>query len=111
MSKQNKQSEAEATSAVDTIVRCGCGGEDGIHPCGIGGCLRYVVTDPNEIPHNRRYHYNPAGGWDEPVWIWDIGDSFVTEYTLFQQRLYSYDEKTGQWTRPKSKYSVNSIKG
>jgi hypothetical protein len=110
MSDLNER-ENVAESDVNAIVMCGCGGEDGRHPCGIGGCFRYVVTDPNEIPRNRRYHYNPEGAFKDPVWIWDVGDSWCTEYTLFHQRLYGYDEKTGEWTRPKSKCSKNSLKG
>ena len=92
------------------IVVCSCGGGQGAnHPVGVGGCFRYHVTDENEIPKNRRRWYNPEW-WEEPVWIWDIGDHWVTEYTLFNQRLYSKD-KNGNWTRPKSKDSVNSLEG
>lgn len=99
------------TKTVNTagkIVACSCGGGEGInHPVGEGNCFRYHVTDPNEIPKNRRQWYND-NWWDENVWIWDIGDHWVTEYTLFNQRGYSQDEN-GNWTRPKSKDSVNSV--
>lgn len=91
-------------------VVCSCGGGNGAyHPVGVGECFRYHVTDENEIPKNRRRWYNPEW-WEEPVWIWDIGDHWVTEYTLFNQRLYAQDEN-GNWTRPKSKDSVNSLEG
>lgn len=84
------------------VVLCSCGGGNGAdHPVGVGGCLRYHVTEENELPKNRRRWYNPEW-WEEPVWIWDIGDHWVTEYTLFSQRLYSRDQY-GNWTRPKTK--------
>lgn len=89
-------------------VICNCGGGEGVnHTVGEGGCYRYHVTDPKEIPHSRKRIYNPEW-WDEPVWIWTIDDYFITEYTLFNQRLYAQDEN-GNWTRPKDKDSVNSI--
>jgi len=91
-------------------VMCGCGGGNGAnHPVGVGSCLRYHVTDPKEIPANRRKIYNPEW-FKEPVFIWDIDDHWVTEYTLFQQRMYAQDEN-GNWTRPKSKESINSLEG
>jgi len=86
---------------------CGCGGEGGCHPVGEGKCYRYLVTDPDEIPTNRRRIYNPEW-FDNAVWIWTIRDYWVTEYTLLQQRLYAQEED-GNWTRPKSKDSVNSL--
>jgi hypothetical protein len=89
-------------------VLCSCGGGDGInHPVGEGSCLRYHVTDPTEIPTNRRRIYNPDW-FEESVWIWDIADYWITEYTLYHQRLYAQDEN-GNWTRPKSKDSINSL--
>lgn len=95
---------------MDKIVYCSCGGGDGAnHPVGEGSCLRYLVTDPNEIPTNRRLWYNPDW-WKDSIWVWDIGDGWVTEYTLYNQRLYAQDEN-GNWTRPKSKESVNSLEG
>jgi len=94
----------------NNIVVCNCGGGAGKnHPVGLDKCYRYHVTDPKEIPVNRRIVHDPDM-WKEPVWIWDIGDGWVTEYTLFHQRLYSKD-KNNNWTRPKSKDSVNSLVG
>lgn len=93
-----------------TAVVCSCGGSNGAyHPIAENGCFRYHVTDPKEIPTNRRRIYNPEW-FKEPVFIWDIGDHWVTEYTLFQQRMYTQDEN-GNWTRPKSKESRNSLEG
>lgn len=89
-------------------VLCSCGYGDGAnHPVGVGNCARYHVTDPKEIPRNRRQIYNPDWFGDN-VWIWDIDDYWITEYTLFNQRLYAQDSN-GNWTRPKDKDSVNSI--
>ena len=89
-------------------VKCGCGyGEGANHLVGVGNCCRYHVTDPYEIPRNRRRVYMPQY-WEEPVVLWDIGDHWVTEYTLFHQRGYHQDEN-GNWTRPKSKDSIISI--
>jgi hypothetical protein len=96
----NKKAEA--------LILCSCGYGPGInHPVGENGCCRYRVTDKNEIPKNRRRVYIPDF-WEEPVWIWDIADYFITEYTLFSQRLYAQDEN-GNWTRPKNKDSTTSI--
>ncbi len=89
-------------------VVCSCGGGDGAnHTIGENGCFRYHVTDKKEIPHNRRINYDQ---FEKPVFIWDIGDYWVTEYTLFHQRMYAQD-KNGNWTRPKSKESSNSLEG
>lgn len=91
-------------------IMCRCGyGEPKVHIVGEGKCCRYHVTDPIEIPKNRRRIYNPEW-FKEPVWIWDVSDYWVTEYTLFQQRLYAQDEN-GNWTRPKNKESTNSLDG
>ncbi len=91
-------------------LTCGCGYGDGAHhPLGEGKCCRYHVTEENEIPKNRRL-VDKEFGFTKPVWIWDIADYWITEYTLFEQRLYSQDEN-GNWSRPKSKDSVNSLEG
>lgn len=108
MSKDNKNTETE--QCIIPVVVCSCGGGNGAyHPIAENGCFRYHVTDPKEIPTNRRRIYNPEW-FKEPVFIWDIGDHWVTEYTLFQQRMYAQDEN-GNWTRPKSKESRNSLEG
>lgn len=92
----------------EETILCSCGYGDGVnHLVGEGNCCRYHVTDASEIPTNRRQWYNPEW-WEEPVWVWDIGDHWVTEYTLLHQRMYHQDEN-GNWTRPKSKDSVNSL--
>lgn len=89
-------------------ILCSCGGGLGAyHQVGLDGCFRYHVTDEKEIPKNRRRWYNPDW-FEEPVWVWDIDDYWITEYTLFHQRLYAQDEN-GNWTRPKSKDSTNSL--
>ena len=91
-------------------IVCSCGGANGAnHPVSENGCFRYHVTDENEIPKNRR-QWKESNSSKDPVWIWDIGESWVTEYTLYNQRLYSKD-KNGNWTRPKSKDSINSLEG
>lgn len=93
---------------IDNKVLCSCGYGDGPnHIVGEGNCCRYHVTDIKEIPRNRRRIYNPKY-FPEPVWIWDIEDYWITEYTLFFQRMYAVDEN-GNWTRPKNKDSVNSL--
>jgi hypothetical protein len=108
MNKDSKSTENEQCNT--PVVVCSCGGVDKPnHPVGESGCFRYHVTDPKEIPHNRRRIYNPEW-FKEPVFIWNIGDHLVTEYTLFQQRMYSQDEN-GNWTRPKSKQTRNSLEG
>jgi hypothetical protein len=109
MSKKNETSENQAQCAIQNVV-CSCGGGNGVnHPVGENGCFRYHVTDPKEIPHNRRRIYNPEW-FKEPVWIWSIADYWITEYTLLHQRMYAQDAN-GNWTRPKSKDSVNSLCG
>jgi len=91
-------------------VRCGCGyGEGNNHIVGKGTCARYHVTNPDEIPRNRREVYNPEIN-KEPVFMWDIKNYSITEYTLLSQRMYNQDEN-GNWTRPKSKESRNSLEG
>jgi hypothetical protein len=91
-------------------IVCSCGGGNGAyHPIAKDGCFRYHVTNKNEIPTNRRRWYNPDW-WKEPVWVWDIGNQWITEYTLYNQRMYAQDEN-GNWTRPKSKESINSLVG
>jgi len=89
---------------------CHCGGAPAPHKTGSPNCYRFVVTEPKEIPTNRRRIYNPAGGFDEPTWVWDVGGQTITEYTLFYQRMYSVDINQ-VWTRPKSRDSVNSLEG
>lgn len=90
-------------------IICSCGGGNGKnHILDEDNCLRYHVVDENEIPKNRRRVYNPEW-FNEPVWIWDISDYWITEFTLYYQRMYSQD-KNGNWSRPKSKESVNSMK-
>ena len=92
-----------------SIIVCNCGGGNGVnHQVGKGKCLRYHVTDDNEIPKNRRQISRPDLWGNQLVWVWDISDYWITEYTLFHQRLYAKDEN-GNWTRPKSKDSINSI--
>lgn len=92
-----------------SVILCSCGGGNGaFHPVAEHGCFRYHVTDSNEIPRNRRRIYNPEW-FKESVWIWDINDYWITEYTLFQQRMYAQDDN-GNWTRPKTKESINSLK-
>lgn len=91
------------------IIICNCGGDKPNHLVGSENCYRYYITDENEIPKNRRKIYNPEW-FENSVWIWDIGDHWVTEYTLFHQRHYSQDEN-GNWTRPKSKESTISLNG
>lgn len=91
-------------------LTCSCGGGGRAHhPLGKGGCFRYHVTDENEIPKNRRL-VDKEFGFTKLVWIWDIADYWITEYTLLEQRLYSQHEN-GEWSRPKSKDSVNSLEG
>lgn len=93
------------------VVRCSCGGGNGAyHIVGVGGCFRYHVTDNKEIPRNRRIYQTPDMFNGQPTWIWDIDDYWITEYTLLQQRLYSQDDNVN-WTRPKSKDSINSLEG
>lgn len=90
-------------------ITCSCGGNDKRnHPVGENGCFRYHVTDPNEIPRNRRKINLDSFKKPTFIWVWDIGDNWVTEYTLFNQRMYAQDEN-GNWTRPKSKDSINSL--
>lgn len=87
-------------------IICGCGGLNEIHEVGIEKCFRYHVTSENELPKNKRLALE--GMFDEAVYIWDIGNYRITDYTLFNQRMYTVDEN-GNWTRPKSKDSINSI--
>lgn len=105
LNMENKITEQYAT----TKVLCGCGGGNNgpHHPISENGCFRYHVTDPKEIPTNRRAWYNPDW-FEDTVWVWDIGDHWVTEYTLFEQRMYHQDDN-GNWTRPKTKESRNSL--
>lgn len=87
------------------LLTCSCGGGEGnIHPLGEGGCLRYHVTDLEEIPYNRR----KVDIQGTPNFVWDIGDTWVTEYTLLNQRMYA-QHPDGSWSRPKSKDSINSL--
>lgn len=87
-------------------LTCGCGGENGLHQLGTKKCFRYLVTEEKELPKNKRLA--PDGMFkDNNVFIWDIGDHWVTDYTLFNQRMYA--KHGDKWSRPKSKDSVNSI--
>lgn len=87
---------------------CSCGYEEGTHEVGEGNCCRYIVTDPDKIPRNRRKIYNPKWFKDN-IWIWDVGDHWVTEYTLLHQRMYAKHD-SGKWSRPKGDPSINSLK-
>jgi hypothetical protein len=93
-------------------ITCSCGGGPGAHhPISENGCLRYVVTDPKEIPTNRRISKDPRYNSSKtPVYVWDVGGITITEYTLIYQRMYAQKED-GTWTRPKSKDSTNSLEG
>lgn len=92
------------------MTKCNCGYGDGEnHTIGEGSCARFIVTDPKEIPTNRRQIYNPDW-FPDNVWVWDIDNYFITEYTLFNQRLY-HQHENGLWSRPKSRDSVNSVEG
>ena len=83
--------------------QCGCGSRQAVHELGNEKCLRYIL-EKDEIPTNRRIETNVM-----QAWIWSVNKSWCTEYTLFNQRLYK-KHKSGDWSRPKSKSSINSIK-
>lgn len=85
-------------------ILCHCGGGARTpHSVGVDKCFRYHVTDHSELPRNFRID-------DRGFLILDVGTNTITDYTLKQQRGYSED-KCGNWTRPKSKDSVNSLQG
>jgi hypothetical protein len=88
---------------------CSCGGvSTSHHPLGENGCFRYHVTDSNELPTNRRLAEGVGG--EVSTWVWDIGGHTITEYTLLYQRNYSQHDN-GEWSRPKTKDSTNSLEG
>jgi len=89
---------------------CGCGHGIATHPyknlqglrvheLGKGNCCRKLATG-SLIPSNFRI----VNGMK----VCDVNGYTITEYTLFEQRLYSKHED-GSWSLPKDEKSVNSL--
>ena len=86
---------------------CNCGGRTGAHETGDGLCFRFIVSG-DEIPRNRRKKEIKTENGHTMAWVWDVSGSWCTEFTLFNQRLY-VQHPSGDWSRPKSRCSKNSI--
>jgi hypothetical protein len=89
-----------------TGIFCGCGGatlnvkfgNQEFHLLGITGCLRKEATG-NLIPTNFRT--------ENGVKVCDVNGYTITEYTLYNQRLYHFEGTV--WSLPKDESSINSI--
>lgn len=87
-------------------ILCGCGGNTlnvefgnkAYHMLGVTGCLRKEATG-DLIPTNFRT--------ENGVKVCDVRGYTITEYTLYNQRLYSL--KGDVWSLPKDESSTNSI--
>lgn len=76
---------------IEIELKCGCGGADGIHKLGIEKCFRKLVQK-NEEP--KRF------GVEKKMWKLPKS-SPITEFTLKQQRGYSFHEEEQRWSKPK----------
>lgn len=106
---------------MDRVSYCGCGhgvathehpnfpGELRIHVLGEGSCAREeVVGLENKIKFFKGKLFESQ---DETNLV-NLGDGeVITEYTFRWQRMYSYHEESGKYSRPKSRDSVNSLEG
>lgn len=89
-----------------TGIFCSCGGNarnvefgnKAFHMLGVTGCLRKEATG-NLIPTNFRIENGTK--------VCDVNGYTITEYTLYNQRLYAFEGNV--WSLPKDESSVNSI--
>ena len=87
-------------------IFCSCGGNalnvefgtKAFHMLGVTGCLRKEAT-ADLIP----VHFRTENG----VKVCDVKGITITEYTLYNQRLYAF--RGGVWSLPKDESSINSI--
>lgn len=75
------------------VFRCGCGGENGIHELGLNSCYREVVPKDEEP---KKF------GVEKKLWKLPKQRA-ITDFTLKQQRGYSYHEKEMRWSKPKNR--------
>jgi hypothetical protein len=99
------------------ITLCGCGygkpthkwkDMEGlrVHILGEGTCCR-MEAKGDDIPV--RFYEADFHGDGRMIKVVDTGKETLTEYTLRNQRMYSYHEESGVWSLPKNRGSINSI--
>lgn len=103
------------------ISYCGCGhgkathehpnfpGELRIHILGVGTCAREEVPGLGDKLKFFKGKLFPH--WEKDVDLVNLDGEIITLYTFRFQRMYSFHEDSGVWSRPKSKESVNSLEG